>query len=184
MELDASFWGNPVTEISHSCVNSRFVWLGTFISPAHYSHEVPHQSRIWSNQRSPRVSLEKEEGEKKNNLIVQKGKYKSLHRQEGLMHPIRQKSKQYFKSCHLCRIQAAYEIWVCSQWLFPVCHEVSWPVCDCTVPFHYKSSKQNVSFLFCEAFLILLCLLLIQSHFFVFTVTTILSANSFSHLQQ
>ena len=59
---DTSFGSDPVPEGSHSSINTGFIGMPTFISPAHYSSEVPDISSIWTNQWSSGVTL-KEKGE-------------------------------------------------------------------------------------------------------------------------
>lgn len=54
---DACFGSDPVSICSHSCVHSWFISLATFITPAHYSHEIPDSSGICMHQWPTRVTL-------------------------------------------------------------------------------------------------------------------------------
>lgn len=58
--LDVSFRFNPVPIMSHFGIKSRFVLFPTVYSPAYYSNEIPDVSVLCNNQRSSRVTLEKE----------------------------------------------------------------------------------------------------------------------------
>lgn len=50
-------FSNPVSIVSHSCVDARLIWFSTFIPPAHYANKVPHLSWIKCHQWTPGVTL-------------------------------------------------------------------------------------------------------------------------------
>lgn len=54
---DACLGVDPVSIVSHSRVHSWFIWLATFISPAHYSHKIPDSSGVCVHQWPTRVTL-------------------------------------------------------------------------------------------------------------------------------
>lgn len=70
---NARFGGDPVSIVSHSRIHSWFISLATFISPAHYSHEIPDSSGVHVHKWATRVTLRRE------NISRQEQKVNSAH---------------------------------------------------------------------------------------------------------